>query len=105
MLTALLPEGMSREDVADVLGVTRKTISNMLNPEQSGFANGLTMLRYLQLVGAVNEAPGASPAASRLEELRDEVREVTSLTRRALELLGEPQAPAKPGSRRTGSDG
>ncbi len=104
-LTEMLPAKVSREDVADTLGVTRKTISNMLNPERASFANGLTMLRYLQLVGVVDEAPGASPAASRLEELRDEVRDVAALTRRALELLGEPQADEAPQSRRTGTDG
>lgn len=105
MLTALLPKEISRNDVADTLGVTRKTISTMLNPESRSFGNGLTMLRYLQLVGAVDEAPSVSPAASRLEELRDEVRDVAALTRRALELLGEPPVDAGHQSRRTGTTG
>lgn len=72
-LTSILPEGMSREDVAAELGVTRKTISNMLNPDQAGFGNGLTMLRYLRLAGAVAEAPRESPAGSRLAALEAQV--------------------------------
>lgn len=63
-LTSILPEGMSRNDVADELQVTRKTISTMLNPDAPGFANGLTMLRYLQLAGAVVDAPRETPASS-----------------------------------------
>lgn len=103
-LTGLLPERTSREDVADILGVTRKTISGMLNPDKAGFANGLTMLRYLQLVGAVDEAPETSPAASRLAELEEQVRESVALTREALELLramperGREAPPAHPQS-------
>ena len=72
-LTELLPEGMSRNDVADDLGVTRKTISSMLNPESQSFANGLTMLRYLRLAGAVVDAPADSPASSRLAALEAKV--------------------------------
>lgn len=92
-LTAILPEGMSREDVADDLGVTRKTISNMLNPSQSGFGNGLTLLRYLRLAGAVVDAPQESPAGSRLARLEDEVAESNALTKEALQLLREARQP------------
>lgn len=55
-LRDLLPEGMSQQSVADELGVTRKTISNLLSPN-AGFGSGLVMLRYLQLAGAVSYAP------------------------------------------------
>jgi hypothetical protein len=70
-LTRILPDDMSREDVADELRVTRKTISNMLNPNQSGFGNGLTMLRYLRLAGALKDEPDQSPATSRLGSLEE----------------------------------
>ncbi len=72
-LTSLLPDDFSRNDVAYELGVSRKTISSMLNPDADGFGNGLTMLRYLQLVGAVAEAPAANPASSHLGALEASV--------------------------------
>lgn len=77
-LTGLLPADISRNDVAEEFGVTRKTVSGMLNPDSVSFGNGLTMLRYLRLVGAVTGAPVASPASSRLEALREAVAEVQS---------------------------
>lgn len=68
-LTSLLPDGMSRNDVADELGFSRKTVSTMLNPDQPGFGNGFTMLLYLRLVGGVVDAPVESPGRSRLAAL------------------------------------
>ncbi len=72
-LTGLLPEDVSRNDVAYELGVTRKTISGMLNSDVDGFSTGLTMLRYLRLVGAVVDAPSESPATSRLAAIEARV--------------------------------
>lgn len=94
-LTSVMPEGMSRNDIADELGVTRRTISWMLNPKAEAFP-GLTMLRYLQLAGAVIEAPMESPASSRLAALEGQVAESIRLTKRALALLGDQQEPATP---------
>ncbi len=92
-LTSLLPADLSRNDVADEFGVTRKTVSAMLNPDSTVFGNGLTMLRYLRLVGAVVDAPTESPASSRLAALEEQVAESNHLTRRALELLELLNAP------------
>jgi hypothetical protein len=86
-LTGLLPEGMSRSDVADELGVDRKTISTMLNPARTGFGNGLTMLLYLRLAGAVVEAPSESPGASRLAALEATVDRQGNATTSALHDL------------------
>lgn len=74
-LTSVIPQDMSRNDVAEELGVTRRTISSMLNPNAEEFP-GLTMLRYLQLAGAVTAAPTASPASSRLARLEAQVAEL-----------------------------
>lgn len=86
-LTSLLPEGMSRNDVADELGVSRKTISTMRNPSTSGFGNGLTMLLYLRLAGAVADAPAESPGSSRLAALEATVDRSGTATTSALEDL------------------
>jgi len=95
-LTKLLPEGMSRKDVADQVDVTTKTISTMLNPEKEAFSKGLTMLRYLQLVGAVQEAPGVSPASSRLAAIEARLLELSVLLRESLESAGTTRA-GRPG--------
>lgn len=87
-LTGLLPEGLSRNDVAYELNVSRKTVSTMLNPESDGFGNGYTMLRYLRLVGALKDAPDATPETSRLARLQDELEETQELVRRGFEALG-----------------
>lgn len=86
-LTALLPEGMSRNDVAYELGVSRKTISTMLNPDTDGFGNGLTLLRYLRLVGALREVPETA-APSHLEAVRVGVDELLAGMADVLEILG-----------------
>lgn len=87
-LTGLLPDGMSRNDAADELGLSRKTVSVMLNPNQDGFGNGLTMLSYLRFVGAVSGAPAESPGTSRLERLEATVDRTGTATTSALEDLG-----------------
>jgi hypothetical protein len=107
-LTGLLPDGVSRYDVADELGVDRKTISTMLNPDRPGFGNGLTMLRYLQLVGAVDPAPQANPASSRLAaiEARLEKMPTEEDMRRGLDTLRAAiDAQASPGTRRAKGSG
>lgn len=78
---------MSRNDVADEIGVTRKTVSTMLNPSQTGFGNGLTMLLYLRFAGAVVDAPSESPGASRLAALAETVDRTGAATTSALEEL------------------
>lgn len=88
-LTSLLPEGLSRNDVADEFDVSRKTVSGMLNPDSVSFGNGLTMLRYLRLVGAVTEAPTESPASSRLAALEAKVDRTLLLLTEALQLQVE----------------
>lgn len=90
-LTGLLPEDMSRNDVAYELGVTRKTISNMLNPDVDAFGNGFTMLRYLRLVGALASAPEPSRATSRLAGLEEKCDEVLGGIGDILELLAAPR--------------
>ena len=72
-LTSLLPEGVSRQDIADELDVERKTISTMLNPDAKNFGRGLTMLRYLRHVGALRDAPVESQAGSRLARVEEKV--------------------------------
>lgn len=84
-LRDVLPDDLSQQAVADELGVTRKTISNLLSPN-AGFGNGLTMLRYLQLVGAVTEAPSAG---SRLEELAGAVAGLTMKVDLGFEMLAD----------------
>lgn len=71
-LVALLPEGWSRQDVADELRVERKTVSSMLNPNSPSFGQGRTLIRYLQLVGGLQKAPAPS-ATSRLGALEAKV--------------------------------
>lgn len=90
-LTDQLPEGTSREEIADELEVTRKTISTMLNPNRSSFGNGLTMLRYLRHVGAVVDAPKASgrPLRDHLESLEEKVADLSAMMRQALSLLAD----------------
>lgn len=88
-LTAQLPDDMSRADVADELGVTRKTISSMLNPDQEGFGNGLTMLRYLRLAGAVADPPQAGPTSSLLAALAEQVEIQGHAMTRSLDGLAE----------------
>lgn len=87
-LTSIKPDGLSRNDIADELGVTRRTISSMLNPEVAAFP-GLTMLRYLRLAGAVTDAPAESPIGSHLARLEARLDESIALTEEALELLRE----------------
>lgn len=79
-----MPEGMSQQTIANELGVTRKTISNFLNPE-AGFGSGEVMLRYLQLAGAVHYAP--DPADSILQRLVATVTESSDATARSLEAI------------------
>ena len=88
-LRGLKPEDLSRADVAYELSVSRKTITTMLNPHSEGFANGLTMLRYLRLVGALVDAPEADATGSRLAALEKKVDEVIVLLERALLAIQE----------------
>lgn len=92
-LTDILPAGLSRQDMADELRVTRKTFANMISPKQESFGHGIMMLRYLQLAGAVVDAPTESPASSRLAALEKQVAESVSLTREAIRLLREARQP------------
>lgn len=71
-LRDLLPDDLSQQAIADELGVTRKTISNLLSPN-AGFGSGIVMLRYLQLAGAVAYRP--APEDSLLQRLLAEVAE------------------------------
>lgn len=80
---------LSQSDVAELLGVSLKTVNNMENPRE-GFPNGLTMLRYLRALGVV-DSPAQAPGFGRLATLEEAVRESVALTKEALQLLRESQ--------------
>lgn len=82
-LREVMPADLSQQAIADELGVTRKTISNLLSPN-AGFGNGLTMIRYLRLAGVVADAPSSG---SRLATLEEMVYRTGSATASALEDL------------------
>lgn len=88
-LTSIKPDDMSRNDIADEFEVTRRTISTMLSPSSTSFGTGLTMLRYLQLAGAVVDAPEASPASSRLAALEAQVEAAAESMTAGLAALAE----------------
>jgi transcriptional regulator with XRE-family HTH domain len=75
---------MSQQAIADELGVTRKTISNLLSPN-AGFGSGVVMLRYLQLAGAVSYAPERGD--SLLQRLLATVTESANQTAASLEAI------------------
>lgn len=83
-LTGLMPDGMSRNEIADALGLSRKTVSQMLNPNQDTLGSGLTMFSYLRFVGAVVDAPEESPGASRLAKLEATVDRTGAATTSSL---------------------
>jgi len=96
-LRGLVPDGMSQSALARELGVERRTVVNLLS-ESAGFGYGITMLRFLQLAGAVVDAPTESPLESRLaaiearvEQTRLLVAEGFGLQDRARELEAELQ--------------
>ena len=82
-LREVMPDDLSQQAIADELGVTRKTISNLLSPN-AGFGNGLTMIRYLRLAGVVADVPSGG---SRLATLEEMVYRTGSATASALEDL------------------
>lgn len=73
-LRSIFPSEWTREEMAEELGVTRRTLVNLLS-SRAGFGNGLTMLRYLQLAGAVTAAPEENLPNARLAELEAAVKE------------------------------
>lgn len=79
-------QGLSQQQVADEVGVERKTIYNAESPKQ-GNVSGLTLYRMLQLYDALREDPEEAESLSdRLEALRamvvDADRERQNLRRR-----------------------
>lgn len=78
-MTGLLPADRSRADIAHELGVDRKTISTILNPETANFGNGYTLLRYLRIVGALNDAPTEPAGLSRLAAIEASLERIESL--------------------------
>ena len=62
--------GLSQQQVADEIGVERKTVYNAESPKQ-GNVSGLTLFRMLRLYGALADPPSAGESLSdRLEAVR-----------------------------------
>lgn len=79
---------LRQEDVAGMLGVSLKTISNMENPKH-GFPNGLTVIRYLRALGVVAASRTEPPQPAPLEALRATVDQHGQETTRALKALAK----------------
>lgn len=101
-LRGLLPEGYSREDIADELNVTRKTITSMLSLSSTSFANGRTMLGYLRFVGALRDAPEEHRQTSRLARLEARQLELAEMIAQGFDSLA--QAIARLEARPPGED-
>lgn len=85
-LRALREErGYTQDEVALVLNVDAKTIKNLESPRQ-GFANGLTILRYLRFLGVLLDAPAETEQTDRLGSLERSVAKAVALTAEILRL-------------------
>lgn len=78
--------GWTQNDVAEMLGVTGRTIINLESPDE-GFPRGLTMVRYLRALGVVADAPVETPGLGRLAALEEAASRSSALQDRILELL------------------
>jgi transcriptional regulator with XRE-family HTH domain len=77
--------GYSHDDVADLMGVTPKTVKN-LQSSREGFGHGDTLLRYLKVLGALPDAPMAPPGQGRLARLEARVEQTRILVVEGLGL-------------------
>lgn len=74
--------------MADLIGTSTDTIKNWELPSR-GFANGLTLMRYLKLLGVLSdEAPVMIPGLSRLAAVEVKVDETLAGIGDILALLG-----------------
>ena len=80
--------GLSQAALAEAVGTSRRTVLNAESErEDAGWPNGFTLLRMLQELGAVTDAP--APAATPLARLEAGVAELADDTGRSLEAIAE----------------
>ncbi len=80
--------GLSQAALAEAVGTSRRTVLNAESErEDAGWPNGFTLLRMLQELGAVTDAP--SIADSPLARLEEAAAESAEQTARSFEALAE----------------
>lgn len=86
-VAGLLPEDWKKAHVIEALGMSPSVVYKLTDPNDPSFGQGKTLIRYLQLVGALKDAPAANPLVAHLATIEAGVRDAVDLTREALTLL------------------